>query len=99
MLKPRIATLVALHVAIFLQLTGISVLNVYCGPIVEKKAIGEAKLLVPTLLNFVKMVGAFGGSYLLSSWNRKSIFQIGLFFLCIANSMIFMGFFMDEPSF
>jgi len=75
-----------------MQLTGISVLNVYCGPIVEKKATGETKLLVPTLLNFVKMIGAIIGSYIISHFKRKTIFQLGLFLLLIGNTMVFLGF-------
>ena len=65
--------------AICLQLTGVSVLNVYCGPIAQKKVTGEIKLLVPTLLNIIKFIGAILGSIIISRFNRKSILQIGLF--------------------
>ena len=93
----RLAIIAPIHIACFLQLTGISVLNVYCGPIAQKKATGEIKLLVPTLLNITKMIGAMVGSIIISCVNRKSIFQMGLFLLCIANTLIFVGFYVNSP--
>ena len=38
--RSKLATIAAVHIALFIQLTGISVLNVYCGPIAQKKAQG-----------------------------------------------------------
>jgi len=79
-------------------MTGISVLNVYCGPMAQKKASGEMKILLPTLLNIVKLIGALIGSIIISYFNRKAIFQFGLSMLLLSNCLIFFGFHFNDSN-
>lgn len=65
--------MMAVHVAIAQQLTGINAINVYCGPILEKATSTEIAILVPTLLGSIKLSSTFVTSLIITKFGRKTL--------------------------
>ena len=65
--------MMAIHVAIVHQLSGVNAINIYCGPILEKASSAEVALLVPTLLALVKLSATFVTSLIITRFGRKAL--------------------------
>jgi SP family xylose:H+ symportor-like MFS transporter len=85
--------MMAVHVAIAQQLSGVNAINVYCGPILQKATSSvEVALLIPTLLGMVKFLGTLMTSVVISRFGRKTLVEVGAILLTIACVMMAVGF-------
>ena len=74
MKQSRLAFMMAVHVAIAQQLSGVNAINIYCGPILEKATSSvEMALLIPSLLGMGKFFGTIMTSVVISRFGRKKL--------------------------
>lgn len=85
--------MMAVHVAVAQQFSGVNAINVYCGPILEKATSSvEVALLIPTLLGMVKFSGTIMASVVISRFGRKTLIEVGALLLTFACVMMAVGF-------
>ena len=74
------AIVVALHLAVMQQFSGINAVAVYGGSIASKATSGELALLMSSLINFEQVLATFVTSVLLKTFGRRTILLYGAFF-------------------
>jgi len=94
----KITIIMGLHLAIMQQLSGVSAINIYCNPIVEKAVTGELSLLMSSFITLEKLLGTITSSFILTRFGRKAILEIGGLCEGCACAMIAVGFYIHESS-
>jgi hypothetical protein len=89
------ATFSAIHLHILRQLVGINAVIAYGGTIIQKSN-PSLRPVIPFILNYEAMLGAFVSIFLLAKFGRKTLIQIGVIGLMIALLLITIGFFIDK---
>lgn len=96
--NPVITIVIALHLAIMQQFSGINAVAVYGGKIAGKATGGELANLMPSLINLEQVLATFVTSYLLTKLGRRTILLYGALFEGIACGLIMIGFLVGETS-
>lgn len=90
----KVPIIVAFHLAIMQQFSGINGVAVYGGKIASQATSGEIASLMPSLINFEQVLATFITGYLLSKFGRRTILNVGSLFITIACTLVAVGFFM-----
>ena len=72
------------------QLSGMNVVSLY-GCEIAKDSIQSVRLLVPSLINSIQLLGAINSSYLLHRYGRRDLFVKGSLGLSMTMFAIFIG--------
>jgi len=80
------------------QLSGINAVIVYGGKIAQSTTTGELALLMPSMINSVKVIAAFFTSWLLTKLGRKTLLVFGSLFEGIACAIVMIGYFIKDDS-
>ena len=76
----KITIIIAIHLAIMQQFSGINAIVVYGSKIAVSATTGELQLLIPSLINSVQVITTFFTGYLLSKFGRKTLLTQGALF-------------------
>ena len=93
-IRNGLAIAVALHLAALQLFSGINAFILYGGDIAAKSVSSELALLMNTFLNGIQIFGALLASFLLISFGRKPILQIGSLIATISHLLIALGFYL-----
>lgn len=74
------AILMGFHCAILQQFSGINVVVLYCGAILDNAVgDGDKSKIFRILVQAISLVGCFGATYFIKNLGRKTLLQIGSF--------------------
>lgn len=91
------STIVAIHLAIIQQFSGVNAVALYGGVIAGQELPDMADIL-PSLLNLTQIFSTLLASYLLSYFGRRFILLWGTLVLGLISTLITIGFFIKDSS-
>jgi uncharacterized protein (DUF697 family) len=90
--------MMAIHVAVLQQFSGILIVAIYAQKISQSVASGELSLILPTIINFVKLMATLFSFFLLNRVGRRTILIYGSMIGGIMNAIIMVGYFIKDNS-
>lgn len=88
---PRIAIFLAIHAALFQQLTGVNSVSLYGGKIVNE-VLPSLNKIIPIFITFLPAIAAVFTTSLMKKFGRKTLLQVGGGLLILPLAMICIGF-------
>jgi Na+/H+-dicarboxylate symporter len=88
---PKIAIFLAIHVALFQQLTGINTIALYGGKIV-KEVLPDLNKIIPIFTTLLPALTAAFTTELMKKYGRKTLLQFGDVLLIFALVLMCIGF-------
>jgi hypothetical protein len=95
--KINITTIVAIHLALLQQFSGINAVGLYGGEIAGQ-ALPDLAFYLPSFINMEQVLAVLVTSYLLSKFGRKTLLQFGAIGSAFSNGLIAIGFFVMDSS-
>ncbi len=84
--------MIAVHLGLLFQFSGINAVVVYCGKIAKASVDGELVSIMPILINLDQIIGLLISSVLLMRIGRRQILLFGISVLAISSCAILIGF-------
>ncbi len=88
---PKIAIFLAIHVALFQQLTGVNSVALYGGKIVND-VLPDLNKIIPILTTLLPAIAAAFTTEVMKKYGRKALLQFGGLMLILPLSMMCIGF-------
>jgi hypothetical protein len=88
---PKIAIFLAVHVALFQQLTGVNSVALYGGKIIND-VLPDLNKIIPICTTFLPTLAAVFTTELMKKYGRKTLLQFGGIMLILPLSMMCIGF-------
>lgn len=93
---PRSAILLSIHLSALMQLSGINVVSIYSGEILNSITTGELSLIMPSIINLAAIIASVVSYFVSTHFGRRPILIYGTLVQAIANILMMVGYLIKD---